>query len=61
MTDQGPNREEAKQGEEAKQEGGGGPLDQVQDTVGGVTKDLPIVGGGGDDEEEGGGPGGGLL
>ena len=44
MTDQGPNREEAKQGEEAKQEGGGGPLDQVQDTVGGVTKGVPVVG-----------------
>jgi hypothetical protein len=30
----------------------------VQDTVGGVTEGLPVVGG--DDEEEGGGPLGGL-
>jgi len=42
-------------------EGGGGPVDQVQDTVGGVTEGLPVVGGGGDDEEEGGGLAGGLL
>jgi len=48
----------------------GGPAgqvqDQVQDTVGGVTESLPVVGGGGDDDDEeeeggGGGPLGGLL
>ena len=42
-------------------EGGGGPVDQVQDTVGGLTGGLTGGGGDDDDDEDDNGGGGGAL